>query len=71
MAPVQRLKARRSPLGSEKPSRAQSSSTAITGKMFAVQGGAITELVNWHGGATIETDKPWTLDDVEARIAGW
>ena len=43
----------------------------ITGKVFAVQGGAITELVNWHGGATIETDKPWTIDDIEAGIAGW
>jgi NAD(P)-dependent dehydrogenase (short-subunit alcohol dehydrogenase family) len=43
----------------------------ITGKVFAVQGGAINELVNWHMGQGIETEKPWTIDDVEAGISGW
>jgi NAD(P)-dependent dehydrogenase (short-subunit alcohol dehydrogenase family) len=43
----------------------------ITGKVFAVQGGAINELVNWHMGQGIETEKPWTIDDIEAGIAGW
>ena len=43
----------------------------ITGKVFAVQGGAINELVNWHLGQGIETDKPWTIHDIEAGIAGW
>jgi NAD(P)-dependent dehydrogenase (short-subunit alcohol dehydrogenase family) len=43
----------------------------ITGKVFSVQGGSISELVNWHLGATIETDKPWTVDDIEAGIQGW
>jgi NAD(P)-dependent dehydrogenase (short-subunit alcohol dehydrogenase family) len=43
----------------------------LTGKVFAVQGGNISELVNWHMGSTIETDKPWTIDDIESGIAGW
>ena len=45
--------------------------TRVTGKVLAVQGGAIVELVNWHSGATIETDKPWTIDDIAAGIEGW
>ena len=43
----------------------------LTGKVLAVQGGAIVELVNWHSGATIETDKPWTIDDIATGIDGW
>jgi NAD(P)-dependent dehydrogenase (short-subunit alcohol dehydrogenase family) len=43
----------------------------LTGKVFAVQGDNISELVNWHMGSTIETDKPWTIDDIESGIAGW
>ena len=43
----------------------------VTGKVFAVQGGAINELVNWHMGQGIESDKPWTIDDIEAGIGGW
>ncbi|MEO8887819.1 MAG: SDR family oxidoreductase, partial [Jatrophihabitantaceae bacterium] len=43
----------------------------VTGKVFAVQGGSISELVNWHLGTTIETDKPWTIDDIDAGIGGW
>ncbi|MGH3578377.1 MAG: short-chain dehydrogenase, partial [Mycobacterium sp.] len=40
----------------------------ITGKMFAVQGGAISELAGWHDVKTIETDGPWEIDDIAARL---
>ncbi|MFE3546361.1 SDR family oxidoreductase [Nocardia sp. NPDC059177] len=41
---------------------------AITGKVFAVQGGAITELAGWHDVRTVETDGPWSIDEVAARL---
>ncbi|OXR41203.1 putative short-chain type dehydrogenase/reductase [Nocardia cerradoensis] len=40
----------------------------ITGKVFAVQGGAISELAGWHDVKTIETDAAWTIDDIAARL---
>ncbi|TSD99294.1 SDR family oxidoreductase [Skermania sp. ID1734] len=40
----------------------------ITGKVFAVQGGAISELGGWHDVKTIETDGPWAIDDIAARL---
>ncbi|NKY86503.1 SDR family oxidoreductase [Nocardia veterana] len=40
----------------------------ITGKVFAVQGGAISELGGWHDVKTIETDGPWLIDDIAARL---
>ena len=40
----------------------------ITGKVFAVQGGAISELAGWHDVKTIETDEAWTIDDIAARL---
>ncbi|MFB7873914.1 SDR family oxidoreductase [Nocardia sp. NPDC056064] len=40
----------------------------ITGKVFAVQGGAIVELAGWHDVRTVETDGPWTIDEVAARL---
>ncbi|WP_068060936.1 SDR family oxidoreductase [Nocardia xishanensis] len=40
----------------------------ITGKVFAVQGGAISELAGWHDVKTIETDGPWLIDDIAARL---
>jgi NAD(P)-dependent dehydrogenase (short-subunit alcohol dehydrogenase family) len=43
----------------------------VTGQVFAVQGGTISQLVNWHLGSSIETDKPWTIDGIDAGIAGW
>jgi NAD(P)-dependent dehydrogenase (short-subunit alcohol dehydrogenase family) len=43
----------------------------VTGRVFAVQGGNIAQLENWRMGASIDTDKPWTIDDIEAGIAGW
>lgn len=42
--------------------------TDITGRVFLVQGGSISELVNWHIGQTIETDGPWELDDIANRV---
>lgn len=40
----------------------------ITGKVFAVQGGAISELAGWHDIKTIETDQAWAIDDIAARL---
>ncbi|WP_410673123.1 SDR family oxidoreductase [Amycolatopsis sp. cmx-4-68] len=42
---------------------------ALTGKVFAVQGGAISELAGWHDVKVIETEGPWTMDDIAARLA--
>lgn len=42
----------------------------ITGKVYAVQGGAISLLQGWHDVDTIETDKIWELDDIAARLPG-
>jgi NAD(P)-dependent dehydrogenase (short-subunit alcohol dehydrogenase family) len=41
---------------------------ALTGKVFAVQGGAISELAGWHDVKVIETEGPWTIDDIAARL---
>ncbi|MEV0252111.1 SDR family oxidoreductase [Nocardia sp. NPDC050712] len=41
---------------------------SITGKVFAVQGGAISELAGWHDVKTIETEGPWLIDDIAARL---
>ncbi|MGW4770293.1 SDR family oxidoreductase [Nocardia sp. NPDC004278] len=40
----------------------------LTGKVFAVQGGAISELAGWHDVRTIETEGPWLIDDIAARL---
>ncbi|GAC68239.1 putative oxidoreductase [Gordonia soli NBRC 108243] len=45
-----------------------SEKTTVTGKVFAVQGGAITELIGWQGGRTIETDGPWEIDDIADQL---
>jgi NAD(P)-dependent dehydrogenase (short-subunit alcohol dehydrogenase family) len=42
----------------------------VTGKVFAVQGGAISNLRGWHDTDTIETDGLWTIDDIAARVPG-
>lgn len=41
---------------------------SITGKVFAVQGEAISELGGWHDVKTIETDGPWLIDDIASRL---
>jgi NAD(P)-dependent dehydrogenase (short-subunit alcohol dehydrogenase family) len=40
----------------------------ITGKVYAVQGGAISALSGWHDAETIETDGSWLIDDIAARL---
>lgn len=40
----------------------------ITGRVYAVQGGAISLLGGWHDVTTIETDKVWEIDDIAARL---
>jgi NAD(P)-dependent dehydrogenase (short-subunit alcohol dehydrogenase family) len=42
-----------------------------TGQVFAVQGGSIQRLQGWTVSATSESDDPWTIDDVDARLAEW
>src|SRR6202022_3523394 len=41
---------------------------AVTGRVYAVQGGAISQLAGWHDVETIETDGPWLIDDIAARL---
>jgi NAD(P)-dependent dehydrogenase (short-subunit alcohol dehydrogenase family) len=41
------------------------------GKVFGVQGGSIQELLGWRTGRTIETDGPWTIDEIAERTAEW
>ncbi|MDF0532324.1 SDR family oxidoreductase [Tsukamurella sp. 8F] len=40
----------------------------LTGKVFAVQGGAISELAGWHDVSTFESDGPWTITDIAAKL---
>ena len=40
----------------------------ISGKVYAVQGGAISAMRGWHDTETIETDGPWLIDDIAARL---
>jgi NAD(P)-dependent dehydrogenase (short-subunit alcohol dehydrogenase family) len=40
----------------------------VTGKVFAVQGGAISELAGWHDVKVIETEGAWAIDDIAARL---
>lgn len=48
-----------------------SDACTLSGKVFAVQGGAISEVTGWQLGQTIETDGPWEIADVAARLAAW
>ncbi|MDX6665769.1 MAG: hypothetical protein QOG68_1975 [Solirubrobacteraceae bacterium] len=41
---------------------------AITGKVFAVQGGSIQELRGWSAVAEIETEGPWRIEDIAERL---
>lgn len=40
----------------------------VTGRVYAVQGGAISALRGWHDTETIETDGVWQIDDIAARL---
>jgi len=48
--------------------RLASTDCKLTGKVFAVQGGAISELAGWHDVNTIEADGPWTIDDIADKL---
>ncbi|MCW3016823.1 MAG: putative short-chain type dehydrogenase/reductase [Solirubrobacterales bacterium] len=39
-----------------------------TGKLFAVQGGAISELHGWTSGEVVETDSDWTIASVGEKL---
>lgn len=41
---------------------------ALTGQVFAVQGGAIQQLSGWSVTHSIETEGPWRIDDIAARL---
>ena len=43
----------------------------FSGKVFAVQGGAISEVTPMQIGQTVETDGPWQIDDIHKRLAAW
>jgi NAD(P)-dependent dehydrogenase (short-subunit alcohol dehydrogenase family) len=40
----------------------------INGKVYAVQGGAISALSGWRDVETIETDDAWVIDDIASRL---
>lgn len=40
----------------------------VTGQVYAVQGGAISQLRGWHDVDTIETDGLWQIDDIAGRL---
>lgn len=40
----------------------------ITGRVYAVQGGAISQLAGWHDVETIETDGLWRIGDIAERL---
>lgn len=40
----------------------------VTGQVYAVQGGAISQLRGWHDVDTIETDGLWQIDDIADRL---
>jgi NAD(P)-dependent dehydrogenase (short-subunit alcohol dehydrogenase family) len=48
-----------------------SPSCTITGKIYEVSGTSISELTGWTYGRKAETDKPWTIAEVEQRFADW
>jgi NAD(P)-dependent dehydrogenase (short-subunit alcohol dehydrogenase family) len=42
----------------------------LTGKLYAVQGGAISELAGWHSGASYSTEGLWTQEILEGELQG-
>jgi NAD(P)-dependent dehydrogenase (short-subunit alcohol dehydrogenase family) len=40
----------------------------ITGRLYAVRGGAVSQLSGWSDVATIETDGSWTIEEIAARL---
>jgi NAD(P)-dependent dehydrogenase (short-subunit alcohol dehydrogenase family) len=48
-----------------------SESCTLTGKVYDVRGDSIAEIAGWHPVHTTETDKPWTIAEIEQRLADW
>ena len=40
----------------------------VNGRLFAVQGGAISDVTGWSPGTTISTEGPWTQDVLEREL---
>jgi NAD(P)-dependent dehydrogenase (short-subunit alcohol dehydrogenase family) len=43
----------------------------LTGKVLAVQGGAVTLLEGWNSVDTVEVDGPWLLDELPSQFDKW
>ncbi|MEV0251766.1 SDR family oxidoreductase [Nocardia sp. NPDC050712] len=43
----------------------------LTGKVMAVQGGAVSLLQGWNSKETVETDGPWLLDKLPGQLDHW
>jgi hypothetical protein len=43
----------------------------FTGRVFAVQGGAISLLEGWHTAGIVETDGPWDAHTVGDQLKVW
>ncbi|WP_327144264.1 SDR family oxidoreductase [Nocardia sp. NBC_01327] len=43
----------------------------LTGKVLAVQGGAVSLLQGWNTRETVETDGPWLLDKLPGQLDHW
>lgn len=43
----------------------------LTGKVLAVQGGAVTLLQGWNSVETVEVEGPWLLDELPGRFDKW
>ncbi|WP_458691030.1 SDR family oxidoreductase [Nocardia tengchongensis] len=43
----------------------------LTGKVLAVQGGAVSVLQGWSTKETVETDGPWLLDKLPGQLDHW
>jgi NAD(P)-dependent dehydrogenase (short-subunit alcohol dehydrogenase family) len=44
---------------------------SISGQVFAVQGGAISQVTAMQIGETIESDGPWQIADIHKRLTAW
>jgi len=47
-----------------------SAACPLTGRVYAVQGGAIQELTGWSVARQIETEGPWRIADIGERLGG-
>ncbi|EFQ82479.1 oxidoreductase, short chain dehydrogenase/reductase family protein [Aeromicrobium marinum DSM 15272] len=48
-----------------------SDACTLTGKVFAVQGGNITELQGWTGARSADTTDAWSIGSVAAAVSDW